>query len=100
MRLRKAANGQMCTLGIPGVCSRDRATVVLAHLPRGLGTGMARKCPDIIGAWACHACHDELDGRTRHLFPDDVDSRVAALAMYELMGLKRTLAQLVERKLI
>ena len=57
--LRQAARGRDCQVRVPSVCSGDPETVVLAHLP---GAGMGMKMPDILGAWACHSCHQTIDG--------------------------------------
>lgn len=65
MNLRKEAKGRECQVRIPGVCNRNRDTVVLAHLNNKalfrVGTG--QKVPDLFGAWACSACHDVVDGK-------------------------------------
>ncbi|MBK5943336.1 nuclease domain-containing protein [Halorhodospira halophila] len=61
-KLRDSARGQQCQLRLPGVCSWDPETVVLAHPPLGNG-GMATKGSDLEGAFCCSACHDVLDGR-------------------------------------
>ena len=67
INLRKEARGRECQVRIPGVCNKNRETVVLAHLNnKGLfGVGTGQKVPDIFGAWACSACHDAVDGRVR-----------------------------------
>ena len=67
MNLRKEAKGRECQVRIPGVCNHNPETVVLAHHGGG---GMGTKHPDLIGAWACSACHDEIDGRTIMADPD------------------------------
>lgn len=62
--IRRAARGEECTLMIPGVCNRDPTTTVLAHSNRlADGKGMGLKAPDTAACFACHACHDVLDGR-------------------------------------
>ena len=62
-KLRDSAKGQSCTLRLPG-CGHDDGTVVLAHLPCGQkGTGM--KGPDQIAIFACHHCHQIVDGPRR-----------------------------------
>jgi hypothetical protein len=62
---RKSAQGQPCMIRLPGICNGDPETTVLAHyrLAGYCGTGL--KPPDELGAWACSACHDECDRRTR-----------------------------------
>lgn len=64
--LRKDARGRECQVRIPGICNRDRETVVLAHLNNKgmLGAGMGQKPHDMFGAHCCSACHDAYDGRT------------------------------------
>ncbi len=62
--LRKEARGRECQVRIYGVCNGNPETTVLAHYRMAgiCGTGM--KPDDLIGAWACSACHDEIDRRT------------------------------------
>ena len=89
MNLRRYAEGKPCMVRLPGICSGDPMTVVLAHfrgLP-GLG-GMGQKPPDVLGAWACHDCHNEIDRRTRHM---DYDAVREAF----MEGVIRTQARLV-----
>lgn len=64
--LRNEAEGRECQIRIPGVCNKNRSTVVLAHPnnKRLFGVGTGQKAPDVFGAWACSACHDLVDGRT------------------------------------
>ncbi|HEY4365885.1 MAG TPA: nuclease domain-containing protein [Steroidobacteraceae bacterium] len=72
--LRDLANGQNCMLRIPAVCNGNSETVVLAHIRRGF-YGRGIKPPDTCGVWACSACHDALDGRTKAgLTIEDIDS--------------------------
>lgn len=63
MNLRKAAKGRECQVRLEGVCNGDPATVVLAHYRLAGVSGMGMKSPDLIGAWACSACHDAIDRR-------------------------------------
>lgn len=60
-KLRKLAKGRECQVRIPGVCNFNPETTVLAHyrLSGTCGTGM--KPPDLLGAWACSACHSLID---------------------------------------
>ena len=46
-----------------GVCNHNSETVVLAHYRLAGVSGMGMKSPDILGAWACSACHDAIDRR-------------------------------------
>ena len=59
----KSARGRECQVRLP-CCNGDPATTVLAHLNGG---GMGMKRDDRHGAFACGACHDELDRRTRKM---------------------------------
>jgi len=68
-KITESALDQECQVRIPEVCSGDSSTVVWAHaigLASGKGIGM--KSPDILGAYACQACHDAYDRRTRPKF--------------------------------
>lgn len=78
-----------------GICSFSPETVVLAHIRIAGVSGMGMKSPDLIGAWACSACHDELDGRTHKsgLSRDEL-----RLAHFE--GMARTICQLEKEGLV
>jgi hypothetical protein len=92
-KIRKSAKGENCTVRLVGICNRNPETVVLAHyrLPGYCGTGI--KPPDFMGAYACSACHDEADRRTRHLEADFVQTAFAE-------GVMRTLVLLHEKGLV
>jgi hypothetical protein len=95
MNLRKEAKGRGCMVRIFGICNHNSETVVLAHIRIAGVSGMGMKSPDLIGAWACSACHDELDGRTRKsgLTRDEL-----RLAHYD--GMARTIMQLHKEGLV
>ena len=95
MSLRKEARGRGCTVRIPGVCNFNSETTVLAHIRVAGVSGMGLKSPDLLGAWACSACHDEIDGRTHKsgLSRDEL-----RLAHYD--GMARTIMQLHKEGLI
>lgn len=57
---RAMARDRDCQLLVPGVCSFDRATVVLAH-SNWHDKGAGRKASDYWGVWACYSCHTWLD---------------------------------------
>jgi hypothetical protein len=63
---RKDAQGKPCMVRIPGICNGNPETTVLAHyrLSGYCGTGI-KPDDEAFGAWACSACHDECDRRTR-----------------------------------
>ena len=95
MSLRKEARGRGCTVRIPGVCNFNSETTVLAHIRVTGISGMGLKSPDLLGAWACSACHDEIDGRTHKsgLSRDEL-----RLAHYD--GMARTIMQLHKEGLV
>lgn len=60
-KLRAEARGRDCMVRLAGVCNHNPETVVLAHFRLAGISGMGLKPPDIIGAWACSACHARVD---------------------------------------
>jgi hypothetical protein len=88
MKLRKEARGRGCMVRIPEVCNHNSETVVLCHYRLVGVSGMGMKSPDILGAWACSACHDAIDRRAH----TDLDRDYVRLLHLE--GMARTLAQL------
>jgi hypothetical protein len=70
VNLRKEARGRECQIRIPDVCNGNPETTVLAHYRLAGTCGMGCKPDDAQGAWACSACHDEVDRRTRHIESD------------------------------
>ena len=70
MNIRKLAQGERCLVRLPG-CDGGGETTVLAHyrLAGYCGTGM--KPNDRLGAFACAACHDVIDGRRQTLLSRD-----------------------------
>jgi hypothetical protein len=73
---------------LPGICNHNSATTVLAHIRLSGVSGMGMKADDLLGAWACSACHDAVDRR----FRTDLDRDYVRLAHLE--GMVRTIAQL------
>ena len=67
----EAARGEQCTVNIAGVCSYDQDSTVAAHLPDASG-GSSRLTGPLSIAFACHQCHDVIDGR-RQLEMDRAD---------------------------
>ena len=94
MNLRKQAKGRGCMVRIPGVCNHNSETVVLAHVRLTGVSGMGMKAPDILGAWACSACHDAVDRRNH----TDLDRDYVRLLHLE--GMARTIAQLEKEGLL
>lgn len=61
-RFRELAQGEDCTVMIPGICCFDTDTTVLAHTNSlAGGKGMGYKADDHTGVFACHTCHTWLD---------------------------------------
>lgn len=69
--LRKLARGKPCMVRLP-CCNGDPETTVLAHYRLSGTCGAGMKPDDLQAAWACSACHDECDRRTRKLGTDFV----------------------------
>lgn len=86
--LRKEAQGRECQVRLPGICNGNSETVVLAHFRMAGLCGVGMKPNDLFGAWACSACHDEIDRRTRR-----TDASEAHMAHLE--GVIRTQASLI-----
>jgi hypothetical protein len=59
--LRALARDQECTIRLANICNRDSATTVLAHYRISGISGMGLKVHNILGAWACSACHAYVD---------------------------------------
>jgi hypothetical protein len=75
---------------LPGICNHDPDTTVLAHV-RLIGvSGMGVKSPDLLGAWACSACHDVVDRRVK----TNID--IGEIRLAHLEGMVRTINQLVK----
>lgn len=92
--LRKLARGRQCTVRLPDICNGNPETVVLAHLRLPGISGMGFKADDILGAYACSACHDAIDRRS-HM---DLDRDYVRLAHLE--GVARTIAALVKEGVV
>ena len=75
---------------LTGICNHNSETVVLAHVRLPGVSGMSLKASDLIGAWACSACHDAIDRRAH----TDLDRDYVRLAHLE--GMVRTINQLIK----
>jgi hypothetical protein len=94
MNLRKAAKGRDCMVRLEGICNHNPETTVLAHIRMPGLSGMGIKADDLLGAWACSACHDAIDRRSH----TDLDRDHVRLAHLE--GMARTIAQLRKEEII
>lgn len=64
--LRRLAKGQMCNVRAIGVCNWRPETTILAHIRLAGIAGFGHKPPDTCAVFACSACHDMIDVRTRN----------------------------------
>ena len=92
-KLRKSARGQMCTLQIFPYCNNNTETTVLAHIPSNY-KGVGMKSPDYFGVYACHSCHDVIDGRVKTNLSKEEILRC------QLRALERTWERMIEAGLI
>lgn len=90
-RLAASARGRGCQVRLPGVCTDDPETAVLAHLPGG---GMGAKRHDIHAAYCCYACHMVLDGH------ESSDFTWEELRLYHYEGCIRTEEIILDEGLI
>lgn len=92
-RLLDCAKGQECTINFPGVCNNNPETVVAAHsnqLRHGKGGGL--KAHDCYIAWACYACHMELDQGNKFRYDEKNE--------YWQKGFEKTILQMFLQQLI
>lgn len=92
-KLTKTARGRECQVRIPGICNGNPETTVLAHYRLAGTCGVGSKPSDLQGAWACSACHDAIDGRSRAVTRDEARQLHAE-------GVMRTQDQLVREGLV
>jgi len=89
-KIRQSARGEDCSLRL-GHCSSPE-TVILAHIGKHRGMGM--KCADYFAVYACHNCHDVIDGRERRT------CTYAELEAEKLRALEETQGKLFEKGLM
>lgn len=94
-KLTKAARGRDCQIRVPGVCNGNPETTVLAHYRLAGTCGVGLKPNDLQGAWACSACHDWVDGRSRGKLADPDQAR-----LFHAEGVMRTQAILVSEGVV
>lgn len=99
-KITESARGECCTVRIPGACRHSPDTVVWAHANGSAAAkGIGMKSPDILGAYACMACHDLYDRRrSRNDQGQIIERWQVELAFYE--GHFRSLVLLIEKGLI
>ena len=65
-KIRESAQGEQCTIRLPGICNYNPDTTVWAHSNRSSdGKGMGLKAKDKNGAYACYNCHSVYDRQTK-----------------------------------
>ena len=94
-KIRQSANGEQCQIRLPGVCNHNRETTVWAHgNGSAAGKGIGMKSDDLLGSYACSACHDVYDRRV----PTEMPRVEVELAFWE--GHARSLRILIEKGVI
>ena len=94
-KITESAQGENCTVRVPGHCNNDTSTTVLAHINSiRLGHGTAIKANDMFGAYCCSSCHNACDGRERSNW-----SR-KELKLFHLEGILETQLKLLQKGLI
>lgn len=88
----KSARGEDCTVRMPGVCNFNVETTVFAHIS-GVRFGHGMSIKTNLGAYACSACHDVLDGRVKR--PDGMTKQDVTLYHYEAVF--ETIGKLVDK---
>ena len=95
-KITESARGMECQIRIPLVCNHDNSTTVWAHANgSAAGKGIGQKRLDALGAYACSACHDVVDGRVPR--PFGWSREAVKLAFWE--GHARSLRMLIEKGL-
>lgn len=93
--ITKSARGEDCQIRLPGVCNFNPETTVWAHANgSAAGKGIGMKSESLLGTYACSACHDVVDGRTRVSRSDPA----VKLAFWE--GHARSLRILIEKGIL
>lgn len=83
-RIRDSANGEECTIRLPG-CDGGGATTVWCHLPEAVADrGLGLKGVDELGAYGCASCHDIVDRRANPPAGHTLDT--VALAFYRALA--------------
>ena len=93
-KITKSAHGEPCQIRLAGYCNHNPETTVLAHYRLSDYCGMGIKPPDFMGAYACSACHDAVDGRIKTDLSED------ELRLVHAEGVMRTLVILQKKGLL
>lgn len=94
-KITESARQEDCTIRLPGICNFNRDTTVWAHgNGSAAGKGIGMKADDLLGAYACSACHDAYDRR----LPVGMPRCEVELAFWQ--GHARSLIVLIEKGII
>jgi hypothetical protein len=94
-KIRESASGKECQVRLPFVCNYNSATTVFAHLNGG---GMGKKKVDVLGAYACSACHYAVDRLPASRFITTFKEAMDLIAFYE--AIHRTQEDMLKNGLI
>lgn len=99
-KITESARGEFCQIRIPGACRHTPDTVVWAHgNGSAAGKGIGQKSHDLIGTYACVACHDLYDRRrTRNDQGQIIERWQVELAFWE--GHARSVCILIAKGLV
>ncbi len=93
-KIMAAAKNELCTVGFPSVCRARSDTTVFAHHNDGTG-GSNRLTGPLTGGFACHECHQMLDGKVP--MPEWIRED---LEFYKRRSMTRTINRLIELGLV
>lgn len=98
-KITDSARGEDCLIRMPGICNFTRETVIWAHANgSAAGKGIGMKSHDLLGSYACSACHDAYD-RRRFQHARALFSREQVELMF-WEGHARSLLRLIEKGIV
>ena len=93
IKITKSANGEHCTIRLPGICNHNPDTVVFCHI-NGIRHGHGVGVKTHFGAYGCSSCHDAIDGRVKTQY----QAVELKNALYE--AVLETLSKLIDKGLV
>ena len=97
-KITESARGEDCLVRMPMICNFTKETTVWAHANgSAAGKGIGMKSHDLLGAYACSACHDAYDRRGQRI--GGLFSREQIELMF-WQGHARSLVRLVEKGIV
>ena len=95
--ITQSARGEECLVRLPGICNHNPETVVWIHANgSAAGKGIGVKSNDLLGAYACSACHAVVDRLVP--LPAHLTREAAKLAFHE--GHQRSILRLIEKGIV